>query len=139
MKTITDYLIQKKQAIIPIGEYEIKFELKGRFLSMEFDDERYVCNAYDPDICGRIQAIFEDATKQEIRFCDECGKPMDYGYTMDDGSWYCCEECFEPAMNKDYGQGNWKSTENTGEWGGYYAVLKDGEWEDTGIYYTEWY
>ena len=138
MKTITDYLIKKKQAIISIGRYDIKFELKGRFLSMEFDGLRYVRNAYSGDVCEYFQEAFENETGQEMRFCDECGKPFDAGYTTDDGGWYCCEECFEPAMNRDYGS-NWRVTDDVGENGGYYEYLTDkGEWEDIGIYWTEW-
>lgn len=137
MKTITDYLRKKKSAIIPIAGYDIQFELEGRFLAMEFDGQRYVCNAYSPDVESRIQTALEDVGI-EIRFCEICGKPYDAGYTVDDGSWYCCEECFKPTMDKDYGKGNWRGTDEEGDCGGFYECLIDGEWEDTGIYWTEW-
>ena len=42
-------------------------------------------------------------------------------------------------MNKDYGEGKWRATEKEGIYGGLYERLNDGdEWEDTGIYWTEW-
>ena len=56
-----------------------------------------------------------------------------------DGDWYCCEECFEGAMNRDYGEGKWRATNKEGAYGGFYEYLNDGdEWEDTGIFWTEW-
>lgn len=138
MKTITDYLIKHKSIIIPIGGYDVQFSLKGRFISMEVDGLRYVRNAYSGDVCEYIQEAFENETGLEMRFCDECGKPFDAGYTAEDGSWYCCEECFKPTMHRDYGN-DWRSTDHAGDNGGYYEYLKeDGEWEDTGVYYTEW-
>lgn len=138
MKTITDYLIKNKRVTITICGYDIQFELKDRFISMEFDGVRYVHGAYSGDICEYIQEAFENETGFEMRFCDECGKPFDAGYTAEDGSWYCCEKCFEPAMNKAYGN-NWRGTDDVGYNGGYYEYLNhEGEWEDTGIYWTEW-
>jgi hypothetical protein len=79
------------------------------------------------------------AHKIEVRFCEECGKPYDAGYIAGDGDWYCCEDCFEGVMNRDYGEGKWRGTDEEGYYGGYYEHLEDdGEWEDTGIYWTEW-
>ena len=139
MKTITDYLKQKKSLICDIGGYGVEFELKSRQLIMEVDGQRCVFNPYKPDICCVVQTFFEDITGMEIRFCDECGKPFDAGFISGDGDWYCCEECFESAMNKDYGEGKWRATEKEGIYGGFYERLNDGdEWEDTGIYWTEW-
>lgn len=75
----------------------------------------------------------------EIRFCEVCGRPFDAGFIAGYGDWYCCEECFEPTMDKDYGKGNWRPTDEEGEYGGLYEFLGDnGEWQDTGVYWTEW-
>ena len=77
----------------------------------------------------------------EIRFCEECGKPMTRGYTTDCGDWYCCEECFEDVMNHLHGPENWRDTDEEGEQGGFYQCLDGGdcgEWIDTGIFWTDW-
>jgi hypothetical protein len=64
---------------------------------------------------------------------------MQKGFMVDGGTWYCCTDCFEQTMNNDYGINNWRSTEEEGIYGGYYEHLNnDNEWEDTGIFYTEW-
>jgi hypothetical protein len=76
---------------------------------------------------------------KEERYCETCGENMTSGYTAGNGEWYCCADCFERTMNADYGVGKWRTAICQGEYGGYYEYLnKDGEWEDTGIYYTEW-
>lgn len=78
----------------------------------------------------------------QIRFCSYCGKPMNAGFTDlgDFNEVYLCEECFESAMNFYFGAGKWRSTDEPGEYDGYYEALDDsGKWEDTGIFYTEWY
>jgi hypothetical protein len=74
----------------------------------------------------------------EIRFCEECGKPYDAGFIAGDGDWYCCHECFESIMDRDYGKGKWRATDEEGDRGGFYEYLDGDEWEDTGIFYTEW-
>lgn len=77
----------------------------------------------------------------EIRFCQHCGMPIDYGYTDDEGWLYCCEDCFGDEMDECYGKGKWRTTETAGVNGGYYEYYDEHfkEWCDTGIYYTEWY
>ena len=78
----------------------------------------------------------------EGRECDVCGKQIFTGFTDDWVDFYCCEECFQTYMNREYGEGNWKSTggEEEGENGGFYAATADGgkTWFDTGAYWTEW-
>ena len=81
------------------------------------------------------------ATEDEMTFCDYCGKPVIFGMTDNFGDCHIHEECFDNYMNKTYGKGKWKSTENgeEDEYGGYYIFLNDkNEWEGTGIFYTEW-
>ena len=141
MKTIVDYLQTNKR-------YE--HDVKGRAFDLELIGERVLlkrengtqhiidANQTGHDIEIAIQDILEH-DKIEIRFCEECGKPFDAGYIAGDGDWYCCEECFEDAMNKTYGEGKWRPTEDEGEYGGYYESLDGDEWVDTSIYYTEWY
>lgn len=96
-----------------------------------------------PDLKSMEMRIrdFLESRGIEIRFCEECGKPMTRGYTTDCGDWYCCEECFEDVMNYIYGKGNWRDTDKEGELGGFYQRLSDlgaEEWEDTGIFWTDW-
>ena len=86
-----------------------------------------------------IQDILYEEYGVEIRFCDKCGKPYDAGYMAGDGEWYSCEECFESVMDGYFGKGKWQPSEEEGRYGGYYEYLNDdGEWEDTGAFYTEW-
>lgn len=141
MKTILDYLNEHKRYehdamgrnfIVEIRENDIYLTLNEEVWLIEGD------TGSELEYC--IQDILEE-NKIEIRFCEVCGKPMDYGYTVDDGGWYCCEECFEPAMDDEYGKRNWRVTDEAGEQGGYYEYMNmyNCEWKDTGIYYTEWF
>ena len=42
-------------------------------------------------------------------------------------------------MDEDYGKGKWRASDEEGEYEGWYEYLnEDGEWEDTGVFYTEW-
>ena len=89
------------------------------------------------DINGYI--VYAD--ESEMTFCNYCGKPIIFGMTDDLGDCHVHEECFDNYMNKTYGKGKWKSTENgeEDEYGGYYLFLNNkGEWEGTGIFYTQW-
>lgn len=72
------------------------------------------------------------------RICDMCGKEISDGMTDDQGSFYCCQECFTAYMNRDCGEDGWRDVEDDG-CGGYYEVRgEDGKWYGTGIYWTEW-
>lgn len=83
---------------------------------------------------------------QEFVICVHCGEPMIDGMT-NDGGWVtydfnCHEQCFDAAMDERYGNGRWRENPSgePGEYNGYYdELLEDGTWEDTGIFYTEWY
>lgn len=138
MKTIVDYLKQHKQFTGEIGGYKLKLKLEYLNIIMEVEDMIYCkVNVNRSDACETLQYLFESITEMEIRFCEECGKPYDRGFTAG-GDWYCCEECFESAMDRDYGRGNWRAAKEEGAYGGWYETLRDGRWEDTGIYWTEW-
>ena len=82
------------------------------------------------------------ADESKMTFCNYCGKPVIFGMTDDYyGGCHVHEECFDNYMNKTYGKGKWKPTEDgeEDEYGGYYLFLNDkNEWKGTGIYYTEW-
>ena len=75
-----------------------------------------------------------------VRFCEVCAEPMDYGFT--DGGGFCaCERCFEDAMDEAWPV-DWRATDagrQDDEGGCYEALTEDGEWVDTGVYYTEWF
>ena len=140
MKTIVDYLKEH-------GKYEHDFEgrafeliLKGNQILLNHAEGWAVIKTdlEDYEIENAIEEILEDH-KIQIRFCEECGKPFDAGFIAGDGDWYCCEECFDGAMDTTYGKGKWRPTEDEGEYGGYYESLDGDEWVDTSIYYTEWY
>ena len=143
MVTVLDYLKEH-------GKYEHDFQ--GRAFELELNDiddqillgcngDWIIINAKQKGwiIENNIREIIEDNHGIEIRFCEECGKPFDAGFIAGDGDWYCCEECFDDAMNTTYGEGKWRSTKDEGEYGGYYEAFDGDEWVDTSIYYTEWY
>ena len=141
MKTVIDYLKEH-------GKYEHDFD--GRAFELELQEDKIllgcngdwiIINAEQKGwvIENDIRAILEDDYHIEIRFCEECGKPFDAGFIAGDGDWYCCEECFDDAMDQTYGKGQWRPSEYEGEWGGWYEHLKGNKWEDTAIFYTEWY
>ena len=139
MKTIVDFLRENKEYKEQFGNYEVLFKYGGYCIIIECECERYaipVDSKYD--IHNTIQDIVESFGRTEIRFCEECGKPYDKGFIAGDGYWYCCEECFEGAMNETYGEGKWRPTDVEGSEGGYYEYFDCDEWEDTGIFYTEW-
>lgn len=141
-KTIVDYLkVDHPEATCywegNIGEYHIEIAFrKGKQLVLLCDGDEYDIDLTNPNYA--IQDIMYDNYDTEIRFCDECGKPYDAGFMAGDGEYYCCEECFEPMMDRDYGKGKWRATEDEGYRGGFYEYLDGDEWEDTGIFYTEW-
>ena len=89
------------------------------------------------DIIAKIENRSGVMNIKEI--CEECGKPFDAGFIGGDGDWYCCGSCFDDAMDKTYGEGKWRPTDEEGEYGGFYENFDGDEWVDTSIYYTEWY
>ena len=141
MKDIVCYLQDKKIYHHDVMDREFELELDGSDVLLRFNDDEWIIPIGDGSGVEReIRDILEDEYKIEIRFCDHCGIPIDCGYMIDDGSFYSCEECFEDIMDKYYGKDGWRDTDEEGEWGGYYEWLKsDGTWEDTGIFWTEWY
>lgn len=139
MKTIIDYLKENKKFTGYIANRELELALIGNHVVMKYDGNLHYINMlckYNQEYA--IQDILE-TYKAEVRFCEVCGKPYDAGFTMDNGDWYVCVDCFEDAMDKEYGKGKWRSTDEEGKWGGFYEFLSDAdEWKDTGIYWTEW-
>ena len=136
VKTIVNYL-NKGKFNGAIGNCDIALEIQGGKIKMTCDEKEYIIDAFITSEY-EIRDILETMHKTEIRFCEECGKPYDKGFIAGDGDWYCCEDCFEDVMNRDYGQGKWRATDEEGRYGGFYEYLDENEWIDTGIYYTEW-
>jgi hypothetical protein len=141
MKTVIDYLKEH-------GKYEHDFQ--GRDFELELVGERILLkreNGKEHIIDANQKGYYIEIAIQdileldgiEIRFCEECGTPFDAGFMANDGGWYSCEECFESAMDRTYGKGKWRPSEYEGAYGGWYEYLDEDEWEDTSIFYTEWY
>lgn len=141
MKTIADFLRENKYTDNKIYEVgDVAFTMYGDTVMVSYNGEVWGVPASRRDVNIQVQDILDSYYKVEMRFCDECGKPYDAGFIAGDGDYYCCEECFEPMMNREYGEGKWKATEEEGYYGGLYAYLdKNGKWRDTGFFYTEWY
>ncbi len=140
MKTVVDYLIQHKIYEEEIANHEVKLKLTEKCVVMTVDGDRYLIKRYgDVSPETEIRAILEDIYEANIRFCDVCGIPYDMGFIACDGDWYCCQSCFNESMDDAYGKDGWRESEDEGEYGGFYEFLNDNEeWEDTGIFYTEW-
>jgi hypothetical protein len=138
VKTIVDYLKEHGKYVHDTMDRDFSLELHDLDILLRYKTHMYQFMV-DDESESFIQEILE-LHGIEIRFCEECGKPFDAGFMADGGFWYCCEDCFDSAMDESYGKGKWRGTEEEGEYGGFYECLNDdGEWEDTSIYYTEWY
>jgi hypothetical protein len=139
MKTVLDYLKEHKNYVHGFQGRAFDLELTGNKIILQCNDNIWVFYLDEEcDYESEIQNILED-NKIEIRFCEECGKPFDAGFIAGDGDWYCCEGCFDGAMDTTYGKGKWRPSEEEGDNGGWYEALDGDEWVDTSIYYTEWY
>lgn len=71
-----------------------------------------------------------------VRRCKLCGKLVHDGMMNEEG-FYAHEDCFKVLMDRDYGPGNWRASEEELEYGGFYAVKEGDSWVDTGIFYTD--
>lgn len=138
MKTIKDYLEKNGSFKTYLKDREVGFTLCEDYIIVEVDTG-VAADIYELKEEMEIQDMLYDNYNVEVRFCEECGKPFDAGFTAENGDWYCCEDCFEPTMNRDYGKGKWRASDGEGYYGGFYEYLDGDEWEDTGIFYTEWY
>lgn len=140
MKTVVDYLKEHGKYEHDVKGRAFELILKGNQILLNYLDGWAVINAEQEGyiVENSIAEILEDH-KIEIRFCEECGKPFDAGFIAGDGDWYCCGSCFDDAMDKTYGEGKWRPTDEEGEYGGFYESFDGNVWEDTSIYYTEWY
>ena len=140
MKTVVDYLKEHGKYEHDVMGRAFELILKGNQILLNYLDGWAVINAEQEGyiVENSIAEILEDH-KIEIRFCEECGKPFDAGFIAGDGDWYCCGGCFDDAMDKTYGEGKWRPTDEEGEYGGFYESFDGNVWEDTGIFYTEWY
>jgi len=140
MKTVVDYLKANEKYEEDIAGHSVELKLTNKLVMMTVDGDKYRIKRYgDVSVETEIRYILEENYGANIRFCEACGIPYDMGFIAGDGEWYCCQNCFESVMDKDYGKDGWRDTDEEGEYGGYYEYRNaDGEWIDTGIYYTEW-
>lgn len=139
MKDILCYIKENTRFKGIIGSANVKIEMFEDVVIVTCNNHIHSFNSSKVhDANYAVQDILEKY-KTEVRFCDECGKPFSEGFMMEDGCWYICDDCFEAAMNAEYGEGKWRATDEEGSYGGFYEHLNDGdEWEDTGIFWTEW-
>lgn len=139
MKTVIDYLKEHGKYEHDVQDRAFELELADKNIELRVNDKCYIVS---PKQTGyEIEEIVQEVLEGyniNIRFCEECGKPFDAGYTAGNGDWYCCEDCFVDAMDKNCGTGKWRPTNNEGQYGGFYEALEEDGWIDTGIYYTEW-
>ena len=148
MKTFKDYLKANGKCTVELFKLNQNTRSWDEVIvSVEMTDTDYIIShkgeetsfSLDTDIQNLLDEYLYYKHKLEIRFCEECGKPYDKGYVMDDGFWYICEDCFNTAMDSRYGANKWRASDEEGADDGWYEYINDdGEWEDTAIYYTEW-
>lgn len=140
MKGVVDYLKENGKYTHDAMNRGFTLELEGKVVILKFrGHEWWIAAKSNRDVEDEVQFILEDDFGIEIRFCRGCGKPFDFGMT-DLFDFYSCEDCFEALMNKECGEGKWRGTEDEGENGGFYErLMSDGTWEDTGVFYTEWF
>lgn len=139
-KTIVDFLRENEYTDSKIYEVgEASFTMYGNTVMVSYNGDVWGVPASRRDVNIQVQDILYSYYEVEMRFCEECGRPYDAGFIAGDGDYYCCEDCFEPMMDRDYGKGKWRATEEEGYYGGFYEYLDGDKWEDTGLFYTEWY
>ena len=88
-----------------------------------------------------IQVKTAEEMAEDRRYCAECGKRVVLGgYTVEDGSWHCCYDCFENLLER----GKFKPSDSAVETGepnecdGFYDELIGGEYEPSTVYWTNW-
>ena len=140
MKTIVDYLKENKRYIQDIKGLDFELELVGNYIILKCKERGWWWRLTPHLDFNCVVQVTLESQGIEIRFCEECGRPFNAGYMAGNGDWYCCEDCFEKEMDDTYGKDKWRPSDEEGEWEGWYEYLNsNGEWEDTGIFYTEWY
>ena len=139
MVTIVDFLKNNNNTyeMTCLNGVDIAFTLNETEIIVQCGDKKWFVVVAGNDIHYDIQDVLY-AYGTEIRFCEECGQPYDAGFMAGDGDWYCCQYCFKGAMDQTYGKDNWHATDMEGAYGGFYEYFNGNEWEDTGIFYTEW-
>ena len=139
--SVVDYLKTHGKYIHDVAGRAFELVLEGANLRLKVNGDERLLQAYPVglDVEGCVMDMLEEHGI-DIRFCEECGKPMDEGFMADGGGFYSCEDCFNTAMDQLYGKGKWRCANEEGEYGGYYEHLdEDGNWQDTGIFWTQWY
>lgn len=141
MKTVVDYLKEHKQYIHDVMDADFELKLDSEVVTLKCNGHEWQINAKSGSQTeDEIIFILEENFGIEIRFCRTCGMPIDFGFMECGGYFYSCEEHFEESMDDMYGKGKWRASKYEGEYGGFYEFLDDdGKWEDTGVFYTEWY
>lgn len=133
--SIVDFMSEKTEYEFYDGSFSLKNGEETIYVIIPDKGTYEAAGGYE------IRDILERELNKEIRFCDVCGEPMDHGFICGDGFWYADEEHFKQKMDEEYGVDCWRLNDSgeEGENGGYYDHLVNGEWEDTGVFYTEWY
>lgn len=133
MKKLIDYIKENNwETVYGDTDYEFSYDRERELFICKTDDGRIETDEDENELIYRLETV---------QICQRCGRPMMRGFADDYGEDYFCEDCFEKGMDELYGVGKWKpnDTENGGECGGFYDCLdNDGNWVDTGMYYTEW-
>lgn len=116
-------MTNKEKEIIFDKMLDCRWECENAHRLGDYDKEKECRRAAIPvqDIIIALDLVDEfDEYKWDMRYCDDCGRPMKEGYCVDGGSeYYCSDEC----LHKHYTPEEW-----------------DEMYEDGGDnYYTEWY
>lgn len=139
MASVLDYLKEHKVCELKAYDNWIRLELQENNAIKVSCPGGEIILPEHPSFGGvelRIQGYL-DIYDIGIRFCHECGKPINEGLITDDASYICCHSCFTNTMDRDFGKGNWRMIED-GEDAGYYQYYKNGQWVKLKIMDTDW-
>lgn len=74
------------------------------------------------------------------RTCEICEKGINEGFTNMEGEFVVCDKCFKEYMDKIFGIGLWRQTEDDGR-DGFYEYCEPSnksKYYGTGIFWTQW-
>lgn len=130
---VYDYIL-KNSGHMDVGHAEFIATPDGLLVSIPINKSNFSRGFYKWfSLIDEVDTILDwlrDHDWGGVRFCSECGRPMNSGYTTDEGDVYICTDCFD-----DYCEREQLTPVKDDECGGYYI---DADGNGTGIYYTEW-
>ena len=139
----------KRLSSLPKDDKFIQYMCENKYLAIGNFEFEY-CDEDDSVTIrsGKFSMTFSCITSLEdiisesdlpLRICNGCGMPMTAGFTDEYGeTYFCCYTEFAADMDKRYGKGNWRETEDPDAHHCYEYRDENGEWVSEPSYHTEW-